>query len=155
MSVKISITGIKEIDNVLRNLPKEITHQVLSSAHSAAAKPLVQRMQLTAPEGPTGNLVDSIGIVRSSVKKADNLGEIKVGPRRGRYKGHHAHMVEYGTKPRTLKGRGKYKSGTKRGVMPKKPFVKPAFRQTKTEVERGIAVQVGRALARKMKQLLK
>jgi HK97 gp10 family phage protein len=150
MSVKISITGIKEIDNVLRNLPKEITHQVLSSAHSAAAKPLVQRMQLTAPEGPTGNLVDSIGIVRSSVKKADNLGEIKVGPRqRGKYKGFHGKFKEYGFKTR-LKPGNKGKSR----VAPDK-FVEPAFNQTKRIVENGIATQVGRALARKMKQLLK
>jgi HK97 gp10 family phage protein len=155
MSVRISITGVKEIDNVLREMPKALQHSVLSAAHAAAAKPLVTRMQLTAPEGPTGNLVDSIGIVKSSVKRADNLGEIKVGPRRGRYRGHHAHLVEYGTKPRLLKGKGKYKAGTRRGVMTKKPFAKPAFNQTKRIVENGIATQIGRALNRTMKRYIK
>jgi HK97 gp10 family phage protein len=153
VSVKISITGLKEIDDVLKAMPKELTHSVLGSAHAAAAKPLVNRMQLTAPEGPTGKLVDSIGIVRTSVKRTDNLGEIKVGPRRKRAP--HAHLVEYGTKARRLKGRGKYKAGTERGVMPKKPFVKPSFQQTKTVVEQGIASHIGRALSRTMKRHLK
>jgi HK97 gp10 family phage protein len=156
VNVKISITGLKEIDDMVKALPKEMSHSLLASAHTASAKPLVQKMQLTAPEGPTGNLVDSIGIIRTSLKRADSLGEIRVGPRRrGRYKGFHAHFVEYGTGLRQTRGRGKYKAGARRGVMTKKPFVGPSFRQTKNMVEGGIAKNIGKGVSRVMRKYAK
>lgn len=144
----VTITGVKEIDNVLRQLPKALTHSVMSAAHANAAKPMVTRMQLLAPEGPTGNLVDSIGIVKSSVKKAAEIGEVRVGPRRGRYKGNHAHFVEFGTKRRRTK------RGANRGVMPIHKFVEPAFNQTKQQVENGIATATAKTLLRTMKKYL-
>lgn len=153
MNVKISVTGIKEIDNVLKNLPLALQHSVLQSAHAAAAKPLVERERLLAPEGPTGKLVDSIGIVKTPFKKAGVIGEITVGPRRKIAP--HSHLVEYGTKVRRLKGRGKYKAGTERGKMTKKPFAKPAFDQTKGIIERGIAENIGKAVIKTMRKYLK
>lgn len=151
--MKVSVTGLKEIDDVIKNLPKAVQHSVLQSAHAAAAKPLVSAMKLTAPEGPTGNLVDSIGIVKGNVKRANEIGEIKVGPRRP--KGSHGVLVEYGTKRRKLRGKGKYKAGTDRGLMPAKPFVEPAFVRTKGIVEKGIAENIGKSVIRLMKRYLK
>jgi HK97 gp10 family phage protein len=154
--VTISITGVKEIDNVLKNLPDAVSHKVLGAAHAAAAKPLIIKEQLLAPEGPTGNLVDSIGVLKTSLKKANAIGEVIAGPRRGgRYKGYAAHLVEYGTQERELKGRGKYPRGTKRGRMRPEPFAKPAFEQTKGEVERRIAEEVGKSLNRTMNRYIK
>lgn len=146
----ISVTGVREIDKVLEELPKQMTHVILGAAHVAAAKPLVERAKLSAPEGPTGNLVDSIGAVKISAKRAGKVGEVWVGPRRkGRYKGYHGHMVEFGTKRR------KTKKGANRGVMPAKPFMKPSFEATKNEVERQIATQIGRVVVRTMRRHLK
>jgi HK97 gp10 family phage protein len=155
MNVKVSITGINEIDQAVKNLPLAFQHSTQQAAHVAAAKPLVERMKLLAPEGPTGNLVDSVGIVRMNMSRATNVGEIQVGPRRGRFKGGHGHLNEFGTKPRRLRGRGKYKAGTERGVMPKHPFVQPAFSQTKGEVEKAIAVNVGKSVVRLIKRYVK
>jgi len=146
----ISITGLKEIDQVLKNLPKEMSHKVLGSAHFAAAKPLVEKEKLLAPEGPTGNLVDSIGATRLSLKKASELGEVSVGPRRkGGYKGFAGHLVEYGTKER------KNKKGAKRGKMPKNPFAKKAFAATKGQVESSIKNELGKVVLRTMKKFIK
>jgi hypothetical protein len=153
--VTVTVYGLKEIQQAIKNLPLALEHSTLQSGYSKAAKPLVDREKLLAPEGPTGNLVDSIGIVKTNLKKANEVGEIKVGPRRGRYKGFHAHMVEYGTKKRVLKGRGKYRAGTDRGIMPKKPFAAPAFRLTKGIVEKGIAGEIGKSMIRTMKRYLK
>lgn len=151
----IRVTGVKELDRLLRALPKEVTHQVLSAANAAAAKPLVEREKLLAPEGPTGNLVDSIGVVRTPIKRANILGEATVGPRRKRpYRGQAGHLVEFGTKKRKLKGRGQYKAGTNRGVMPAKPFARPAFRQTKDAVLSGIKEQIAKKLVSRMKREL-
>lgn len=146
----ISVTGVKEIDRVLKELPKQMQHSILSAAHAAAAKPLVEKAKLTAPEGPTGNLVDSIGISKTSVKKANKLGEVRVGPRRkGGYKGFAGHLVEFGTKRR------KTRKGANRGLMHPKPFMRPSFGQTKGQIEKDIALQIGRVMTRTMRRYLR
>lgn len=145
----ISVTGIEKIDKVLKELPKQMTHNILGAAHTAAAKPLVERAKLLAPEGPTGNLVDSIGTVKTNIKRTDKLGETKTGPRRGgRNKGFHGHFNEYGTRKRRTK------KGANRGFMRPKPFMKPAFNQTKPLVEREIGVQIGKVMLRTMRRYL-
>jgi hypothetical protein len=149
MKFQVSFTGVEKIDRVFRNLPKEMTHQVLGQAHAAAAKPLVEKEKLLAPEGPTGNLVDSIGAVKTSFKRASVVGEVKAGPRRGRYKGYHGHLSEYGTRERRTK------QGWRRGRMRAKPWARPAFRLTKDLVEKGIATQIGRKLLARMKKELR
>jgi HK97 gp10 family phage protein len=147
--MSITITGVKEIDRVLRNLPKELSHQIVGAANMAAAKPLVIKEKLLAPEGPTGNLVDSIGAVKTPMKKANSVGEVVVGPRRnGGHKGFAGHLVEYGTKRRQTK------KGANRGIMPKDPFAEPAFEQTKDAVEQSIRVQLGKKLISRMKKEL-
>lgn len=151
----ISITGLKEIDRTLKALPKELQHKLLTQAHRAAAKPLVEREKLLAPEGPTGTLIDSIGVTTTPIKKANTIGEIRVGPRRKRpHRGFHGHLVEFGTKERFLKGRGKYAAGTSRGVMPAKPFAAPAFQQTKGIIPDRIREQIARKMVNRMKREL-
>lgn len=150
MSVKVTFTGAKEIDDVLKQLPKALHHSVMQNANADAGKILVEKEKLLAPEGPTGHLVDSIGIVKTALKKATEIGEVKIGPRRGRYKGNHAHLVEYGTKKRRTK-----RGWANRGVMPKHPFVKPAFDQTKAQVEQRIATSTAKIVLRTMKKYLK
>lgn len=151
MSVKISVTGVREIDQVLRQLPAQLSHQVMGTAHAAAAKPLITKAKLTAPEGPTGNLVDSIGAVKTPMKRAGNIGEVAVGPRRSRrYKGHHGHLIEYGFRTRA-RGRNRGKKTFVQG----KPFMKPSFEATKTEVIERIRVEVGRKLYATMRRYIR
>jgi HK97 gp10 family phage protein len=146
----ISVTGVKEIDKVLSELPKQMTHTILGAAHAAAAKPLVERAKGLAPEGPTGRLVDSIGVTKTNIKKADKLGEVRVGPRRkGGFKGFAGHLVEYGTKPR------RNRKGARRGFMRPEPFMKPAFNLTKGIIEKDIATQIGKVMVRTMRRYLK
>lgn len=151
----MKVTGVKEIDTVLRNMPKQLTHKVLQTANAAAGKHTVNAAKLLAPEGPTGRLIDSIGVVKSPMGRANNLGEISIGPRRGRYKGFAAHLVEYGTVNRKLLGRGKYKQGTKRGIMPRKPFMEPAWSRTQDKVRGSINNEVGRVLYNFMRKTIK
>lgn len=144
MNLSVSFSGAKEIDQLLISLPKELTHQFLGAAHYAAAKPLVERDKLLAPEGPTGNLVDSQGAVKVSAKRANVVGEVLVGPR-GR-KARHASIVSFGTRRRTNR------RGANRGVMPKNPYLEKAFSREKGNVERLIAVNIGKSLLRTMRK---
>jgi|SRR6185503_11906480 Bacteriophage HK97-gp10, putative tail-component len=127
MSVKI--LGMKEIQEAFRGLPRQFTDKLMQKANVNAARPLVDRIHRLAPVGLTGNLAESIGIVKSGSKNQGRLGEISVGPRRkGGFKGYAAHLPEYGTKPRRTR------RGANRGVMPARPYERPAFDQTKNEV---------------------
>lgn len=158
----ISITGVKEIDDVFKGLPLQFQDKVLQSANLKSAKPLVEKAKLLAPEGPSGFLVDSIGAIRGSFNQVRSLqrevGQVVVGPRRGgRYKGWHAHLVEYGTRSRVTKGRGrkrKYRNAS-RGTMPKKPFMEPAFNQTKSQMLARFKEDRARALQTFMKRTLR
>lgn len=115
----MDLIGIDKVRNFVRGLPLELNHKLMQATNAEAAVPLVHKIHLLAPVGKTGNLADSIGIEKPSVKRATEIGIVHVGPRRtSKYRGYHAHLVEYGTGDR---GRT--------GVMPKQPFVKPAFDQ--------------------------
>lgn len=144
MSVKISVTGVKEIDAVLRGMPLLLSDKVLSQAHSDAAFPLVAAAHYLAPVGKTGNLAESIGVVKAGIKRGGNIGQVEVGPRRGgAYRGYHGHLIEFGKTNR---------DGTR--TQPK-PFMAPAFERTKFEVEGGIAKFLSVRLNQFMKRTLK
>lgn len=148
--MKIRVTGAPEIDAVLKGLPKEVNNKLSTTAHTNAAKHLVEKAKLLAPEGPTGNLVDSIGTQATGFKNQRALGETHTGPRRGRgQRGFAGHLVEYGTKTR------KTKKGANRGKMTAKPFMEPAWEATKGKVESSINDEVGKALVKFMRKTLK
>lgn len=149
MDVKVKLTGVREIDSVLKGLPLEVNHKIVQQANASAARVLVTAAKLKAPEGPTGNLVDSIGVIKTPLSKATELGLIEVGPRRGRYKGNAAHLVEYGTMPR------RNERGANRGFMPKDPFMEPSWDKTKSPVLSAINGFIGKHLWRFMKRTLK
>lgn len=148
MNTGISITGIVEIDAVLRGLPKELQHKILSQAHADAAEPLVNTAQSIVPE-KTGNLQRSIGIKKFSVEKAGAIGLVQAGPLRGgQKKGFHGHLIEYGHRIVT-------RSGAEKGRTTPKPFMKPAWERTKGLVERGIAEAIGRRIRSFMRRTIK
>lgn len=145
------VTGAKEIDNVLRGLPLQVTDKVLQNSFSDAAKPLVQAAQSLAPKDK-GTLAESIGVTKEPAKTLVNraVGQIQVGPRRkGKYKGFAGHLIEFGTTVRETK------SGSNRGNVTPDPFMEPAFNQTKGQVENRINDSIGRKLSAFMKRTIK
>ena len=144
MSVKISVTGLKEIDDVIKGLPIQVQDRVLKTAHADAAKVGVDRARQLAPVGKTKNLVNSIGIERVNLKRTNEVGLVIYGPRkRGGYKGYHGHFIEYGKTNR---------DGTR--TTPE-PFMEPSFNQTKSQIEARIADSIGKKLAGFMKRTIK
>lgn len=137
MSVKITLSGVKEIDDALKAMPIELSDKTMASAGIAAAKPLVEKAKQLAPKGKTRNLQNSIGAYRGSFKMVTSgrrqVGEVSAGPRRGRYKGYAAHLIEYGTQDRYAKKRDGKPLATPayRGRVTANPFMKPAFDQTR------------------------
>ena len=134
----VDVLGFKELNDFLKTLPKTVTHKILQATHAKAAKPLINAEKLLAPK-EEGDLRESIGVKKASIKRANSIGEVKVGPlwKKG---GRVAHLIEYGTKQRKLTGRGtrkrpgRYRAGTNRGRMTARPFVEPAFNRTKDSI---------------------
>jgi hypothetical protein len=161
MRTIIKVTGIKEIDNALRAMKIEMADKTLQLASVAAAKPLITKAKLLAPEGPTGNTIDSIGAVKGSFNQVKSLqreiGEVTVGPRRGRYKGYAAHLIEYGTRPRMTKGKGKIRKvkNAYRGTTPKKPFMEPAFNATRNLMLQRYNVEAGKKVLAAIRRTIK
>jgi len=140
----ISVTGYKEIDLVLRSLPKELSDKVLKQAHSDAAIPLVNAAHFLAPVGKTGNLADSIGVEKIGIARGGSIGQVNVGPRRkGGFKGFHGHLIEYG------------KTNRDGSQSKPHPFMAPAFEQTKSEVEKRIADNIGRRVLNLMRRIIR
>lgn len=149
-SITFTYTGVKELDDWLTSMPLALTHKTLGSANFQAAKPLVDKEKLLAPEGPTGNLVTSIGAIRRPFRSADALGETWVGPRRRKpYMGKHGHLIELGTKKRRTK------RGFNRGSGPALPFVRPAFEATKAIVEGLMIGEIRKIINKVNKKLAK
>jgi len=141
----ISITGIHDIDKVLKGLPLQLQDRILKNAHAEAAKPLISTAKNIVAVGKTGNLKNSIGVERVSMKKTNQIGLVKVGPRRRNgYKGFHGHLIEYS-------------HFTRDGVnkTTPKPFMEPAFNQTKGKIETNIKESLGRKLNLFMKRTIK
>lgn len=142
--MKLVLTGNKQLNDVFKQLPLEVTNKALQSVNEKAAIPLVDAAHLLAPVGKTGNLAESIGTVKPSIKAIDVVGQVQIGPRRGgKYKGYHAHLVEY---PKTNRDGTKTKG---------KPFMLPAFNKTKDVVLNRINSLLGDNMIKRMRRLLK
>lgn len=132
----VVVTGIKELDRMLRNMTPELNNRILGAANAESAKPLIQRAKSLVPK-KTNRLEKSIGSVKVSIRRAQEIGTVKVGPRRGgQYKGYHGHLVEFGTRPRPAGGWYANFRNSKRTIMPASPYMRPAFERTKVEVIR-------------------
>jgi HK97 gp10 family phage protein len=151
----VVVTGMRELDIMLRQMTPELNHRILGAANAAASKPLIASAKSKAPKGRTGNLVKSIGSVKISTRKATEIGTVHVGPRRGGgFKGYHGHLVEFGTGSRPPGGWYARFPGAKDTVMPASPFMKPALEQTRDQIigtqKEYIAVKLHAFMKRKL-----
>lgn len=130
----IQLKGERELRACLDGLGRLVSDPLMQKANAKAAEPLVHELHKRAPVGETGNLAESMGIVKPGKKNKKELGLIEIGARRkGGYKGFAAHLVEFGTKKRRVKKRHPI-FGFDRGKMPKEPFIEPSWEAKKEEV---------------------
>ena len=149
-AVIFTYSGIKEVDQILTNVPISLSHAIVGQAAFRASKPLVDKIKGLAPEGPTGNLVDSIGAVKMSLRSAQMVGEVRVGPRVNKpYRGFHGHLNERGTVQRRTR------AGANRGRMTAKPFVEPAWSATQGIVEGSMNAELQFVIVRTMRKYAK
>lgn len=146
--ITFKLTGEKEIDQVLQGLKVQYSHRILQAAHAEAAKPMVSRIKELAPKR-SGKTQESIGVVKPTLRNANEIGQVIVGPRRGKFGGRVAHLHEFGTRPRFNK------VGAYRGYVARKPFVEPGFEQTNKQVIDRIQVALAQKTYSFMKRAIK
>lgn len=134
----VVVSGVDELNRLFQALPREINHKVVGNAIFAAAKPMEDVAKRNV-NSKTGNLARSIGRVRMSIRKAQEIGEVRVGPRiGGGHKGYHGHLVEFGSKNRPPGGwYARFANAHPTTAQPH-PFLQPAFNQTVNQVQNDI-----------------
>lgn len=150
--MNVSYTGFKELDTLLKEMPKQFQHNVIASAYRLSAKPLIESAR-TFINDKTGNLANSIGAQSVPNNKAESVGLTLVGPRfvrtgkvsktaGGGLKGAHGYNVEYGHGFPYTGRKSKqqiYRNKSKRmGMVLPHPFMEPAYVQKKEVVVRNM-----------------
>lgn len=173
MTGKVQLTGFKELDAKLAELPDRIGRAAAVRGMKKASTVMKDEQERLAPVDD-GALAGSI-VVKAKSRNLTGLAEfgqtLKAGGshkdavvalrdarRSGDSKGTritvnigpsapHARLVELGTAPRFQKTTGKYV-----GIMPAQPFVRPAFDNQKgnalNAIKREITVEIGKAKGR-------
>ncbi len=151
--VDIDMTEWYELEKRMKVYGISLERRKLISIIKKSAKPTLAAAQRNVAkieiesQNPdlTGNLYDSLGMFTG---KSQTFVNVMVGPRVKRgHKGHHGHFVEFGTTERRTRGRAKIRSftdivagvskttsGLNRGAAKPKPYMEPAYKNTKIQV---------------------
>jgi len=172
-TMNVSLSGFKQLERKLNELPKRIRRKVLSQSLRAGAKIIQAEAKARVPKD-TGELRRSIKV---RVGKVKNRGDVKiiVITGAGDFKGdqYYGAFVEYGYR-RGKRSAGvaslqKAKSSTKdsgkkaaiqakldkaddRQMVPARPFMRPAFDTKKNEAQRAITVRMVEGIVKEAKQ---
>jgi HK97 gp10 family phage protein len=152
MSASMKISGFKELDALLQSMPGRLVGPGVDAGLRKALQPVAAAARSMAP----GSLGGRIKIAPKI--KASQMAKSLVKPGKGRrvmYVGltaPHAHLDEFGTAPRYQKTKGnKYV-----GIMPPKPFLRPAWDAHKDKVlatlAEAVREEITKALGRRVEK---
>lgn len=158
--ILVKIDGLKELQNALEQLPKEIQGRPLRSAVSAAAKVVVDDVKTRVPVGETGNLKTAVYRYRSRRNSATGRETFFVGIRQGKaqYKDT-AYNRRKGRVGKSYKTAGEayywrfLEFGTAK--MQARPFLRPAFEAQKSRAVEVMKERLGKAIQTQAKKLAK
>jgi HK97 gp10 family phage protein len=158
--ITVQITGLKELQNALNQLPKEIQGRPLRSAVSAAAKVIVDDVKARVPVGETGNLKTAVYRYRSRRNSAIGRETFFVGIRQGKAQFKDtAYNRRRGRVGKSYKTAGEayywrfLEFGTAK--MQAKPFLRPAFEANKSRAVEVIKDRLGKSIQTQAKKLAK
>jgi HK97 gp10 family phage protein len=158
--ITVQITGLKELQNALNQLPKEIQGRPLRSAVSAAAKVIVDDVKARVPVGETGNLKTAVYRYRSRRNSATGRETFFVGIRQGKAQFKDtAYNRRRGRVGKSYKTAGEayywrfLEFGTAK--MQAKPFLRPAFEANKSRAVEVIKDRLGKSIQTQAKKLAK
>jgi HK97 gp10 family phage protein len=129
--INTKIDGLKELDDLLKDLPDRVARRQLVGALRAGAGSLQKEVIANAPDSPK---IHKFGDLRENIKvrfiRATQRNAVAVAVTTGR--AFYAHWVEFGREAvRVVKKKvlsdGKQFFGTEVAAQPPRPFMRPAF----------------------------
>jgi HK97 gp10 family phage protein len=136
MKTSVRLEGARELDKALEELPKATGRNVMRRAATKALQPVIDTARPLVPQDE-GSLKESLKVTTRLSKRQAALmrqqyraeGKAAVNVFAGPAALPHAHLVEFGTKPRYHKKSGKFV-----GQMKPRPFMRPAWDSKKDDV---------------------
>lgn len=111
--ITLDFTGFDELERELKKMDEKTRSKTLANVTEKAARPIRDKAKSLVKK-KTGNLKKSIQTKKLN-RLGDGVGAAIVGPSRGKDKGNHGHLVEFGYKHTNGK------------TIPASPFMRPAF----------------------------
>lgn len=148
--MNVTITGVKEVDAMLKGLSGKAAERISSAALSGGTTVLRREMRKAAPVGKTGKLKKSIGS-RNEKDKRTGVRSAKAGINVGRQRkttirAPHGHLVALGTNDRYTD------QGFSRGAMPKNDFIRDATAKAQGQLHPAMIARAKKALARELEK---
>lgn len=139
--IRFEVSGFKELEHALRQLPQAVAGQVLMAALRKAGKPMEADAQQTAPRsknpGKNGHMADSISLRK--LKDANSVADVEASLWLGPDPNHwYGGFQEFGTRFQTAR-----------------PFMRPAFDRHKDEAIDLLGKELWKGIARAAKRLAK
>lgn len=128
MDVKISIDGVKELNDLLQKLPDKIEKKALDNAMRTGANVVKKAAQSKAPVN-TGLLRDSIKVKKDSSQQKAGAFQVGIFKERKKHYPFYAHMIEFGT-----------------SKMQAQPFLRPAFDENRAEALKRIVERLAKSI---------
>ena len=150
MVSELHVSGLSELDKLLKELPAKIEGNIMRGAMRAGAKVFADRAKQMVPV-KSGQLRDSIKVSTRSKR-----GRVSATVRAGGKKAFYAHMVEFGTARHFIKPRKRkslFFAGLAREVVDHpgaspKPFMRPALDGGQVEAVNAAADYIRKRLAK-------
>ena len=150
MANELHVSGLSELDKLLKELPAKIEGNIMRGAMRAGAKVFADRAKQMVPV-KSGQLRDSIKVSTRSKR-----GRVSATVRAGGKKAFYAHMVEFGTARHLIKPRKRkslFFAGIAREVVDHpgaspKPFMRPALDGGQVEAVNAAADYIRKRLAK-------
>lgn len=150
MVSELHVSGLAELDKLLKELPAKIEGNIMRGAMRAGAKVFADRAKELVPV-KSGQLRDSI-----KVSTRSRRGRVSATVRAGGKKAFYAHMVEFGTARHFIKPRKRkslFFAGLAREVVDHpgaspKPFMRPALDGGQVEAVNAAADYIRKRLAK-------
>lgn len=156
MKMSAEINGHRELEALLKKFPERIRRDIVNAGASAGAT----FVRKEARKNLRQNGSDETGQLYKSLKKA------KMKGRHGVYRvftdrtAPHAHLVEFGTRPRKLKkpipfeiSPGEWVTLEYTGSAPAKPFLRPALDENRHQVMAKIAERVAKRMEKESEKM--
>lgn len=150
MVSELHVSGLFELDKLLKELPAKIEGNIMRGAMRAGAKVFADRAKELVPV-KSGQLRDSI-----KVRTKSRRGRVSATVRAGGKEAFYAHMVEFGTARHFIKPRKRkslFFAGLAREVVDHpgaspKPFMRPALDGGQVEAVNAAADYIRKRLAK-------